>query len=72
MTMGAWRPQTVEVWSRGPDGAARLHGRARCLSFADACKQLATESIDFWTHYDRGCYQGRSLHPSRALALAPD
>lgn len=54
-----------EVWSLDADGQPHKHGAALGLTFQDACKQLASESVDFWTHYDKGRYQGRPLYRSR-------
>lgn len=59
-----------EVWSCDAVGRPHMHGTAAGRTFADACKQLACDSMDFWTHFDKGCYQGRPLHSSRAEALA--
>ena len=59
-----------EIWSRDETGGARLHGRAAGLTFEDACKQLACESLDFWRHYARGSYGNERLYPSEAEALA--
>ena len=70
VTRNGFRGLRIEIWSCSPDGSARKHGEANGLTFADACKQLSTECIDFWTHYERGAYQGRPLHASRAAALA--
>ena len=63
------RTQLFEIWSRSERGEARLHGCASGLTFEDACKQLACDSIDFWRYFDRGSYGGRKLHPSAARAL---
>jgi hypothetical protein len=68
--MTSYRSQLHEVWSRTHDGTVLQHGVAPGLTFADACKHLCTESIDFWTHFDKGCYRGHRLYPSRQLALA--
>jgi hypothetical protein len=38
------------------------------ITFEDACKQLACESLDFWTHYDKGKYRGWTLFPTMAEA----
>lgn len=54
-----------EIWSRPPSGDLRCHGRAPGMTFDDACKHLACESLDFWTHFDRGRYQGDPLFASR-------
>lgn len=59
-----------EVWSCDTAGRAQMHGTAFGLTFQDACKQLASESIDFWTHYDKGHYRGRLLCQSREEAMA--
>lgn len=58
-----------EVWSRTEDGDAVKHGVADGMTFDDACRQLACDSVDFWTHYERRRYRDRTLHPSRAEAL---
>ncbi|MGD8862729.1 MAG: hypothetical protein PVI30_22145 [Myxococcales bacterium] len=63
------RPGYFEIWSRTQDGRAHKHGGACGRTFDDACKHLASESVDFWTHYDKGRYRGRALYPSEALAL---
>jgi hypothetical protein len=63
------RPGYFEIWSRTQDGRAQKHGGACGRTFDDACKHLASESVDFWTHYDKGRYRGRALYPSEALAL---
>ena len=61
------RPTTFEIWSRIPDGSVKKHGSALGLTFGDACKQLASESVDFWNHYDgRGKFKGYELHPTCA------
>ena len=65
------RATHFEIWSRTPTGV-RLHGRAAGLTFEDACKQLACESLDFWHHFSRGSYRGDKLYPSSADALAGD
>ena len=65
------RSTRYEVWSRTDKGSAEKHGTAFGVTFADACKQLASESIDFWTHFDKGSYRGRPLYQSQAQALAP-
>jgi len=59
-----------EIWSRSAAGTARLHGNASGATFQDACKHLACESIDFWTHFARGAYGDEKLYPSEAEALA--
>lgn len=59
-----------EIWSRTNDGGARKHGTACGVTFDDACKHLASESIDFWTHYDKGRYRGQRLYESQGAALA--
>jgi hypothetical protein len=64
------RRKTFEIWSRGESGLVRLHGRALGLTFEDACKHLACESLDFWHHYARGSYGGEKLYPSADEALA--
>ena len=66
----ATRGLRIEIWSRAPDGSAHKHGEANGLTFEDACKQLSTECLDFWTHYERGSYRGRPLYPDRDAALA--
>lgn len=58
-----------DIWSRSPSGEPQLHGRAQGLTFEDACKQLASESIDFWHHFERGSYRGEKLYPSKAEVL---
>lgn len=57
-----------EIWSHDAEGP-RLHGRAAGLTFEDACKQLASESVDFWTHFSRGSYRGERLYASKREAL---
>jgi len=57
-----------EVWSRAENGRVRKHGEAVGLTFEDACKHLACESIDFWTYYEKGRYRGRPLSESAADA----
>jgi hypothetical protein len=59
-----------EVWSRDASGQPHMHGTALGVTFQDACKQLATESVDFWTHYDKGRYQGNPLFRSREEVMA--
>jgi hypothetical protein len=59
-----------EVWSRTETGSVEKHGAAFGVTFEDACKHLAAESVDFWTYFDRGYYRGRRLYPSRSQALA--
>jgi len=63
------RSTCYEVWSRADDGAAHKHGVALGVTFEDACKHLASESIDFWTHFDKGRYRGRQLYRDRTAAL---
>lgn len=63
------RSTLYEVWSRATSGAVQKHGSAFGVTFEDACKHLACESIDFWTHYERGRYRGRPLCESRRQAL---
>lgn len=58
-----------EVWSRTEDGDVVKHGDAVGMTFEDACKQLACDSVDFWTHYEKRRYRNRTLHPSRGEAL---
>jgi hypothetical protein len=65
-----FRTTSYEIWSCSGDGNVERHGRALGITFEDACKQLASESVDFWTHFDKGTYRGRRLYPSRAEALA--
>jgi hypothetical protein len=65
------RSTRFEIWSRTLDGSIKRHGVARGLTFVDACKQLASESVDFWKGYDdKGKFQGYRLHSSRAEAGA--
>lgn len=64
------RPGRYEIWSCSESGHVHKHGAAFGATFEDACKHLASESIDFWTHYERGRYQGRPVYPSRREALA--
>ena len=63
------RNTRYEIWSRLETGEARLHGCATGLTFQDACKQLACDSLDFWRHYEKGSYQSHKLYPSAAEAL---
>lgn len=64
------RSAHFEVWSRRANGETHFHGRAYGLTFEDACKQLACDSLDFWHHYKRGCYDGQPLHASAEAARA--
>ena len=64
------RSTCYEVWSRSENGDAQKHGVALGVTFEDACKHLASESIDFWTHFDKGRYRGRRLYRDRSAALA--
>lgn len=64
------RAKVYEVWSRTPSGSLKKHGVARGLTFEDACKQLACDSLDFWMHFQRGAYQGHKLHPSETEVLS--
>jgi len=65
------RSTRFEIWSRTLDGSIKRHGVARGLTFVDACKQLASESVDFWKDYDdKGKFQGYRLHSSRAEVVA--
>ncbi|MDH5676224.1 MAG: hypothetical protein OEZ06_29155 [Myxococcales bacterium] len=64
------RATRYEVWSRDDNGEVEKHGAAFGLTFEDACKHLASESIDFWTHFDKGRYRGRPLFHDREQALA--
>jgi hypothetical protein len=66
----AARAAHFEIWSRSKDGRVHKHGAALGLTFQDACKHLASECVDFWTHYDKGRYQGRRLYASRGQAEA--
>ena len=63
------RSTLYEVWSRTAGGGVQKHGSAFGVTFEDACKHLACESIDFWTHYERGRYRGRVLCETRGQAL---
>jgi hypothetical protein len=63
------RAKLFEVWSRTDTDRAHKHGEAFGLTFSDACKHLASESLDFWTHYDKGRYRSRPLYPTRHQAL---
>ena len=61
------RATHFEIWSQTLDGSIKMHGAAQGLTFVDACKQLASESVEFWKHYDdKGKFQGYKLHSSRA------
>lgn len=71
MTMTNDRSRRFEIWSRCEGGTARLHGRAEGMTFEDACKHLACESLDFWSHYTRGKYRGFKLYSSKDEALTP-
>ncbi len=53
-----------EIWSRSRTNEPQFHGRAFGLTFEDACKQLACDSLDFWRYYERGRYNGRLLFGS--------
>ena len=64
------RSSLFEIWSAVEGGGAQMHGSAYGVTFADACKHLASESVDFWTHYDKGRYRGRRLWSSEREALA--
>lgn len=66
--MNGHRKNHFEIWSRVETGELKLHGAAYGLTFEDACKQLASESIDFWKHYARGTYRGEKLYPSEEEA----
>lgn len=68
--MNSQRSDYFEIWSRSETGEARLHGRASGLTFEDACKQLACDSLDFWRYYQRGSYGGQKLYTSAGEALA--
>ena len=70
MSMTNDRSRHFEIWSRCEDGTARLHGRAEGITFEDACKHLACESLDFWSHYTRGKYRGVKLYSSKKEAIA--
>ena len=63
------RNTRYEIWSLGESGEPHLHGCASGLTFEDACKQLACDSLDFWHHYERGAYRRQKLYPSAAEAL---
>jgi len=63
------RSTLYEVWSCADDGAVQKHGAALGVTFEDACKQLSTESVDFWTHFEKGRYRGRLLYRARGEAL---
>ena len=63
------RNTRYEIWSLNETGEARLHGCASGLTFEDACKQLACDSLDFWRYYERGAYRNQRLYPSAAEAL---
>lgn len=65
-----FRSTCYEVWSRADNGSAQKHGVALGVTFEDACKHLASESIDFWTHFDKGRYRGRPLYQDQGQALA--
>ena len=67
--MGTYRTDLFEIWSRRETGDAVLHGRARGLTFQDACKQLACDSIEFWRYHERDTWRGQKLFPSAAQAL---
>ncbi len=62
------RNETFEIWSSSDSGEPRLHGRASGLTFEDACKQLACDSLDFWRNFERGAYAGYRLYASAGLA----
>lgn len=64
------RSAWFEIWSRDADGDVEKLGAAFGVTFEDACKHLASESIDFWTHFEKGLYRGRPLYRSRGQALA--
>ena len=64
------RSHYFEIWSGTDSGEARLHGRALGLTFEDACKHLACESLDFWKNYERGAYGGEKLYATKAEAEA--
>lgn len=64
------RSRWYEVWTRAPDGTVQCHGGAHGLTFEDACKHLSCESLDFWTHFEKGRYRGRRLCATRSEALA--
>ena len=64
------RAGRFEVWSRVDGGAIERHGVAFGLTFEDACKQLSTESLDFWEHFEKGRFRGHKVYPSRAEAAA--
>ncbi len=64
------RNNRYEIWSLNDSGEPRLHGHATGLTFDDACKQLACDSLDFWRHYKRGSYAGHKLYASRDAAVA--
>ena len=66
--MMSQRSEIFEIWSRGEGGEPRLHGRAAGLTFEDACKQLACDSIDFWQNFERGSYAGHRLYASASQA----
>lgn len=67
--MSSERSTMFEIWSRSTSGEPRLHGRASGLTFEDACKQLACDSLDFWRFYDRGSYRDQKVYPSATEAL---
>lgn len=70
--MASTRANYFEVWSRTTSGSAEKHGAALGVTFEDACKHLACESLDFWQHFDKGMYRGQRLYPSEQEALADD
>jgi hypothetical protein len=67
MSAPAYRA-SFEVWSRGKGNEPQFHGRAFGLTFEDACKQLACDSLDFWRYYERGRYDGQGLYESAEAA----